>query len=210
MGDANADTGHLYAVRFLTGIIKVGRSQMPERRVATHVFNAELHGSQVEAVWISGPMDKLREREHELIRFCEINGRLTAGQEHFRGLGLQAVIDFATAHGIPTQEFREMPPEPDPRPPNPKVESTAVRLAVATGSEVRRKQVPAGIRLEADLPQHLDEPRRKAVLAAVADTDAYGHERTAEGDRLWVLIRNEAEQDTPATADTAPGHGRSE
>lgn len=75
----------------------------------------------------------------------------------------------------------------------PKVETIAVRLAVATGSEVRRNEVTAGIRLEADLPQNLSETRREAVLAVVADADTYGHERTADGDRLWVLIRNKAE-----------------
>ncbi|WP_416985643.1 hypothetical protein [Streptomyces sp. T028] len=194
MGDANADTGHLYAVGFLTGIIKVGRSRMPEQRVATHKSDAELHGSQVKAVWISGPLDRLRQREHELIRFCEINGRLAAGQEHFRGLDLQAIIDFATANAIPTQEIRETPPESDPHPPNPKAERIAARLAAATGSEVHRKGEPDGIRLEAGLSPDLSETGRKAVLAVIADTDAYGHERTAEGDRLWALIRNKAEQ----------------
>lgn len=76
----------------------------------------------------------------------------------------------------------------------PKVESIAVRLAVATGCDVRRNEIAGGIRLEADLPAYLSEPRRKVVLAVVADADTYGHERTADGDRLWVLIRNEVEQ----------------
>jgi hypothetical protein len=77
----------------------------------------------------------------------------------------------------------------------PKVESIAARLAAATGSEVQRKQVAAGVRLEVGLRQDLCESRRKAVLAVIADADTYGHERTADGDRLWVLIHNEVEQD---------------
>ncbi|MFE7838706.1 hypothetical protein ACFU53_22435 [Streptomyces sp. NPDC057474] len=76
----------------------------------------------------------------------------------------------------------------------PKVESIAVRLALATGSEVRRNESAAGVRLEADLPQNLSETKRKAVLAVIADADTYGHERTAAGDRLWVLIHNKAEE----------------
>ncbi|GHE64566.1 hypothetical protein [Streptomyces capitiformicae] len=77
----------------------------------------------------------------------------------------------------------------------PKVESIAARLAVAARSEVRREEVPAGVRLEVDLPrEQLSETARKTVLAAIADADAYGHERTGEGDYLWALVINKAEQ----------------
>jgi hypothetical protein len=76
----------------------------------------------------------------------------------------------------------------------PKVESIAAQLAVATGAEVRREEGPVGVRLEADLPQDLKEIGRKAVLAAIVDADAYGHERTGEGDYVWALISNETEQ----------------
>jgi hypothetical protein len=194
VADVHADAGHLYAVRFHTGVIKVGRAQRPEQRVATHRFNAELHGSHVEAVWISGPLDKIRQREHELVRFCEINGYLAAGQEYFRGLDLQAIIDFAAARGIPTQVVRETPPELDQGPPTPKIESIATRLASIMGSEVRRKRVTGGVRLELDLHQDLCGSKRQAVLTAIADTDTYGHDRTRAGEYLWALILNEAEQ----------------
>lgn len=74
----------------------------------------------------------------------------------------------------------------------PKAESIAARLADATGAEVRREEVPGGVRLEADLPRELSETTRRAVLAAIADADAYGHRRTGEGDRLWALVINKA------------------
>lgn len=76
----------------------------------------------------------------------------------------------------------------------PKAESIAARLAVATGAEVRREEVPAGVRLEVDLPRERSETARRAVLAAIADADAYGHGRTGEDDRLWALVINKAEQ----------------
>ena len=76
----------------------------------------------------------------------------------------------------------------------PKVESIAARLAVATGSQVRREEDPSGIRLEVDLPQELSETARRTVLAAIADADAYGHGLTGEGDHLWALIIDQAGQ----------------
>ncbi|MER6157864.1 hypothetical protein ABT147_20300 [Streptomyces sp. NPDC001868] len=76
----------------------------------------------------------------------------------------------------------------------PKAESIAARLADATGAEVRREAVPGGIRLRVELPRDLSETTRRAVLAAIADADAYGHGRTAEGDYLWALVTDKAEQ----------------
>ncbi|WP_371578558.1 hypothetical protein [Streptomyces sp. NBC_01314] len=76
----------------------------------------------------------------------------------------------------------------------PKAESIAARLADAAGADVRREEVPGGVRLEVDLPRDLSETKRRAVLAAIADADAYGHGRTGEGDCLWALVTNQAEQ----------------
>ena len=76
----------------------------------------------------------------------------------------------------------------------PKVESIAARLAVATGAEVRRKETAVDVRLEVDLPRELSDVARRAVLAAIADADAYGHRRTGESDCLWALVIHRAEQ----------------
>lgn len=76
----------------------------------------------------------------------------------------------------------------------PKAESIAARLSDATGAEVRREEIPFGVRLEVDLPQELSETSRGAVLATIATADAYGHRRTGEGDRLWALVFIKAEQ----------------
>ncbi|MDT0573982.1 hypothetical protein RM704_42160 [Streptomyces sp. DSM 3412] len=76
----------------------------------------------------------------------------------------------------------------------PKAECIAARLAVATGAEVRRQESAAGVRLEVDLPQELSAASRRAVLAAIADADAYGHRRTGESDHLWALVIDKAEQ----------------
>jgi hypothetical protein len=70
----------------------------------------------------------------------------------------------------------------------PQVESIAARLAEATGVDVHREEVPGGVRLQVDLPRELSETTRTAVLAAIADADAYGHGRTGERDRLWALV----------------------
>ncbi|MBZ3906648.1 hypothetical protein [Streptomyces griseiscabiei] len=74
----------------------------------------------------------------------------------------------------------------------PKAESIAARLTDATGAEVRSAEFPLGVRLEVDLPRELSETSRRAVLAAIADADVYGHRRTGEGDHLWALVLNKA------------------
>ncbi|MGW0845909.1 hypothetical protein ACWD26_38395 [Streptomyces sp. NPDC002787] len=76
----------------------------------------------------------------------------------------------------------------------PKAESIAARLADATGAEVRREEVPGGVRLEVDLRPELSEASRRAVLDAITDADAYGHGRTGERDRLWALVIDKAEE----------------
>lgn len=75
-----------------------------------------------------------------------------------------------------------------------KAESIAIRLAEATGADVRRERAPVGVRLEVDLPQELSEASRRAVLAAMADADAYGHRRTGESDCLWAFVIHKADE----------------
>ncbi len=59
---------------------------------------------------------------------------------------------------------------------------------------MRHGKAPAGVRLEVNLPRNLSEASRSAVLAAIADADAYGHRRTGESDCLWALVIHEAEE----------------
>ncbi|QFQ98926.1 hypothetical protein F9278_25345 [Streptomyces phaeolivaceus] len=59
---------------------------------------------------------------------------------------------------------------------------------------MRSEEDPIGVRLEVDLPRELSETARRAVLVAIADADSYGHRRTGEGDCLWALVINKAEQ----------------
>jgi hypothetical protein len=76
-----------------------------------------------------------------------------------------------------------------------KAKSIAARLAEATGADVRREEASVGIRLEVDLPRDLSEASRRAVLAAIANAEAYGHRRTGDSDCLWALVIHEAEED---------------
>ncbi|GAA3768182.1 hypothetical protein [Streptomyces chiangmaiensis] len=85
-----------------------------------------------------------------------------------------------------------------------KAESIAARLAAATGSEVHRTEGPAGVRLEANLPPELSEAAHEIVLSAIAEADAYGHERTEDRGYVWALV-HETPNENPAAADTAPG-----
>ncbi|MFI6354379.1 hypothetical protein ACIBJF_17355 [Streptomyces sp. NPDC050743] len=90
----------------------------------------------------------------------------------------------------------------------PKVESIAARLAAATGSEVHREEIPAGVRLVVDLPPELGEVERKEVLAALASADEYGHRRTDGGDSVWALVHSDTTEHKPGDRVTGPGSGQ--
>jgi hypothetical protein len=72
-----------------------------------------------------------------------------------------------------------------------RVETIAARLSAALGTHIRRLGSPSGVRLEADLPPDLPETKRRDLLAAIADADAYGHEHTGRSNFVWVFINSQ-------------------
>lgn len=69
-----------------------------------------------------------------------------------------------------------------------KAESIAARLSAATGNTVASQETPDGVRLEVTVPNGLDGQQRSFLLAALADADSYGHERTVDTDYVWAMI----------------------
>lgn len=71
-----------------------------------------------------------------------------------------------------------------------RVSSIAARLYAATGgTEVVRTVLPDGsVRLEVAIPPGISPAGRRAVLAALADADGYGHGRTEDAEHVWATI----------------------
>lgn len=75
--------GHLYAVEFGNGVVKVGRSDEPRKRLATHAAHAMLVGGVISS-WVSRRHYCCRETERCLIDLCARHGELVSGRECFR------------------------------------------------------------------------------------------------------------------------------
>lgn len=82
--DAILSPGHLYVVQFISGVVKVGRSERPDRRIAQHAAMARVHGGGVQRSWTSAEHYCTATTERELIEYCGRNGQLIAGREYFK------------------------------------------------------------------------------------------------------------------------------
>lgn len=109
MNNPTHQTGHLYAIEFSSGTVKVGRSTDVTRRIATHVAAAAAHGATAECIWISEPVDRLDRREHELLAFCRARWQLTTGGEHFRHADIVQIVQQANRSGAATREVQGRP-----------------------------------------------------------------------------------------------------
>lgn len=106
-------TGHLYAVAFSSGTVKVGQSRDVSRRIAAHASAAAAHGITTDCVWVSEPVDRLDERERELLAYCATRWKCTTGDEYFRDADITQIVEFANRAGVPTRELAGRP-APDP------------------------------------------------------------------------------------------------
>lgn len=85
------DPGHLYIVEFTSGVLKVGKSANPERRLEQHA-----KAGLVKHAWVSARHLGCSATERELLAYCADHGQLHGGREYFTGLKLSPVIIRAT------------------------------------------------------------------------------------------------------------------
>lgn len=113
MGHLKGRTGNLYAIKFSSGTVKVGQSRDITRRIAAHTSAAAAHGITTDCVWISKPVDRLDERERELLAYCATHWKCATGDEYFRDADITQIVEFANRTGVPTRELAGRP-APDP------------------------------------------------------------------------------------------------
>ena len=93
--DEHKDTlGHVYAILFKNGLVKVGKSGDPNSRIASHKSNAAVHGNPVTNFWVSPLLTDMHEAESRLINYCSMYESPIAGSEWFMGLSYSDVVSF--------------------------------------------------------------------------------------------------------------------
>jgi hypothetical protein len=94
LGAPTTDYGHIYVIEFSTGVVKVGRTIGPARRLATHARVAQVHGVAVRRSWTSERHHGCRETERKLIDLCRRRGT-QIDVEYFQGITFEDVRAIA-------------------------------------------------------------------------------------------------------------------
>jgi hypothetical protein len=85
--------GHLYAIRFSTGVVKVGQTNHPSRRMAEHRRDAWAYGVVITNMWISRAHATYLPNEVRLIAFAAHKAERSR-REYFHGVDWDEVITF--------------------------------------------------------------------------------------------------------------------
>jgi DNA-binding transcriptional regulator YhcF (GntR family) len=87
--------GCIYVISFTSGLLKVGVTTRPRKRLAQHASDARMRGDQVAHVWFSGPDLAAAKAETALIDFARSRYTLAIGREYFRNADFEALVDHA-------------------------------------------------------------------------------------------------------------------
>jgi hypothetical protein len=100
-------------LEFDTGLLKVGYSQNPRSRVATHGSSAAVHGADLNRVWVSQPSHDAAAREARLIALVCGLATEQRGREWFLGVSFDEVTVIAERH-FGSGKVHSLAVEPDP------------------------------------------------------------------------------------------------
>lgn len=89
--------GYLYVIEFDMGLIKVGRTDNPSRRLAQHAANARGFGISVERAWVSGAHDNFATNESDLIAQVAAIASGRNKSEYFTGITYEQATNIAAA-----------------------------------------------------------------------------------------------------------------
>jgi len=84
------DPGHLYVAEFDSGVVKVGKADNAESRLAAHAKTGLVRSS-----WTSPRHLHCSKTERELIAFCNEYGTLHGGREYFRDISFEIARAYA-------------------------------------------------------------------------------------------------------------------
>jgi hypothetical protein len=185
-----ANQGHLYAIRFSSGTVKVGRSRDVPRRITAHLAAAAIHDVTAECVWISEPVDRLEEREADLLGYCAARWEVSAGGEYFRRADVALIVKYANDEGIATRDVRGALTSASPS----AVPAHAAKLRTAMESALQSHayavKTSHGIRIYAPAPA-ADSPRWRDVLHALNSADRWGSANITGTPEIWAEVEDE-------------------
>jgi len=88
--------GYIYVVGYTSGLIKVGQSRTPRKRLRAHRSHGAVFGVDVVDAWVSPPHRNYTQNEVRLIKFCQRKGKATSN-EYFRDVGFAVAVEAAEA-----------------------------------------------------------------------------------------------------------------
>jgi nitrogen regulatory protein PII-like uncharacterized protein len=89
--------GHVYAVEFSDGWVKVGRGRVPKDRIVSHQSASRMRGAVMTKSCVSPLLVDCKGAERELINLCATSGVLTHGNEWFSGVDFDVLSSAVTA-----------------------------------------------------------------------------------------------------------------
>ena len=92
----NRGVGHVYALAFGNGDVKVGRTRNVKRRLARHRYNARKSGLTITSVWVS-PLHLERDLNEETLKKLAAKfGGTPLSPEYFNGTDYATLVSTAT------------------------------------------------------------------------------------------------------------------
>jgi hypothetical protein len=87
---------HIYVLGFESGLVKVGYSASPDKRIALHERHGAAYGNPLAQSWRSGPHVGAFQNEALLIKFCAEHATVSSGREYFTDIAFDEVRAYAT------------------------------------------------------------------------------------------------------------------
>lgn len=101
--------GHIYVVGFANGVVKVGLTRDPDRRIRAHIRHGKSLGVGIEAIWVSTPHKEASSNERELIdSIAAFVGRPSGQVGEFFTVAFARAV--AIAEGLPKPRADEEAP----------------------------------------------------------------------------------------------------
>lgn len=105
-------SGHIYAVEFSNGVVKVGHTAWPKDRIAALRRDALPHGNPIVRTWVSGDLLSPEWCESRMIGFC-LQRWMPIASEWFLGADFDKIVAFAkTLKRGDREPAPDAPPEP--------------------------------------------------------------------------------------------------
>ncbi|MFF4090435.1 winged helix-turn-helix domain-containing protein [Streptomyces nigra] len=103
---------YVYALNFNVGVVKVGLTSSPSKRIRTYLTTLLPFGISIADQWVSEPHGQAEDNEALLLEFCRARASTVMNREYFAGLAFSDVTAFAAT--LPYVAIRTGPSAPVP------------------------------------------------------------------------------------------------